>query len=150
MTSPFTNPEPYLLDRAKHHFMGHFPEIMPIENAYTHIGMYLGWVVDNGLYSDFFKEETELQILRFQRREISCIILSEIWDGYLGTDLFNDKVGKFTAEYYANGDYVADYKKALARELPSIYHVEDSWENYQKISKQLSERYEAWQKARTH
>jgi hypothetical protein len=150
MNPPVENTNPVVIDRAKHHFMGHFPEIMPIENAYTHIGMYLGWVIDNKLFSSFFEEETELQILRFKRRQISCIILSEIWDGYLGSDLFNESGKAFTADYYSKGKYVEDYKENLAKDLPTIYHVEDNWENYEKISEQLTMRYQEWQKARSH
>ncbi|MBC8111604.1 MAG: hypothetical protein H7Y04_11135 [Verrucomicrobia bacterium] len=141
---------PLVIDQAKDHFLGHFPQIMPIENAYTHIGMYLGWVVENELFSEFFREESELQIMRFKRQEISCIILSELWDGYLGTDLFNESGVAFTKDYYVGGKYAEDYKNNLAENLPSIYHVDDSWENYETMSKKLSERYQAWQKARIH
>ena len=60
-----------IYDNAKTHFLGNFPENLPIEQAYVHIGMYLGWIIDNELYSDYFEDEAEVQIIRFKRREIS-------------------------------------------------------------------------------
>ena len=84
-----------IYDNAKSHFLGNFPDSLPIEQAYVHIGMYLGWIIDSALYSDYFEEEASGQIFRFTRREISCTILSEIWDGYLGFELFNREGNMF-------------------------------------------------------
>ena len=44
-------------DLAKNHFLGDFPSSLPIEKAYLHIGMYMGWIIDNGLYSEYFEDE---------------------------------------------------------------------------------------------
>ena len=137
-------PKNFIYDRAKHHFLGNFPNVLPIEQAYVHIGMFLGWVCENDLYSDFFEEEAALQILRFRRRQISCSILSAVWDGYLGSELFNDEGNEFCVYYYQSGRYKKDYEKTLAAELPSIYHVEDNWKNYEKIAKKISLRYKKW------
>jgi hypothetical protein len=41
-------------DLAKDHFLGDFPPSLPIEKAYLHIGIYMGWIIENGMYSDFF------------------------------------------------------------------------------------------------
>ena len=35
-----------IYDNAKSHFLGNFPDSLPIEQAYVHIGMYLGWIID--------------------------------------------------------------------------------------------------------
>ncbi len=133
-------------DLAKKHFLGEFPELMPIEKAYLHIGIFMGWVIDNKQYSDFFKEEASTEIFRFSRREISCIILAEIWDGALSHKLFNDETNLFTFYYYAGGVFKRDYIDELVRSHKTIYHVEDTWENYDKISKRMSERFEEWKK----
>ena len=137
-----------MIDQARTHFMGNFPDFLPIENAYTHIGMYLGWVIDNNLYSDYFEDESEIQIYRFKRREISCTILSEIWDGYLGNDLLNETGIAFTTNYYQAGKYFEDYNNSVARNYPSMYHVDDSWNNFEMMSKMISQRFEEWKKAR--
>jgi hypothetical protein len=141
-------PKNFIYDRAKHHFLGNFPSVLPIEQAYVHIGMYLGWICENDLYSDFFEEEAALQILRFRKRQISCSILSAVWDGYLGSDLFNEEGNEFTQYYYLSGKYKKDYEKTLAANLPSIYHVEDNWENYEKMAKKITQRYKDWKKKR--
>ncbi|BDD05117.1 DUF7832 domain-containing protein [Aureibacter tunicatorum] len=135
-----------IYDNAKNHFLGNFPEHLPIEQAYVHIGIYLGWVIDSKLYSDFFSEEAETEIYRFSRREFPCTILSEIWDGYLGFELFNEVGNLFTNYYYGGGLYHRDYRENLANILPSIYHVEDTWDNYEKMSKIINTRFEDWKR----
>ncbi len=135
-----------IYDNAKTHFLGNFPESLPIEQAYVHIGMYLGWIIENDLYSEYFEDEAEIQIFRFKRREISCTILSEIWDGYLGFELFNKVGNMFTYYYYGGGLYRNDYEQTLVNELPSLYHVTDTWENYEKMASRMSMRYTDWQK----
>ena len=136
-----------IYDNAKSHFLGNFPHSLPIEQAYVHIGMYLGWIIDTALYSEYFEEEASNQIFRFRRREISCTILSEVWDGYLGFELFNREGNLFTYYYYAGGLYKTDYDEILVRALPSLYHVNDTWENYEKMRIKITERFEKWKEA---
>ena len=131
-------------DLAKNHFLGDFPASLPIEKAYLHIGIYMGWVIENGLYSEYFEDEASSEIYRFSRREIGCIILAEIWDGALSHELFNDKTNLFTFYYYAGGIFKKDYTEVLVTSNKTIYHVDDSWENFDKISQRISERYEEW------
>jgi hypothetical protein len=135
-----------IYDNAKTHFLGNFPANLPIEQAYVHIGIYLGWVIDRDLYSEYFEDEASNQIFRFKRREISCTILSEIWDGYLGYELFNHHGNMFTYYYYGGGLYNSDYKQVLVKNLPSLYHVTDSWENYEKMKAVMDLRFQDWKK----
>jgi hypothetical protein len=135
-----------IYDSAKNHFLGNFPETVPIEQAYVHIGIYLGWIIDHALYSEYFEEEASNQIFRFKRGEISCTILSEIWDGYLGHELFSEKGNMFTYYYYGGGIYRNDYQELLAKNLPSIYHVDDTWENFEKMSARIDMRFKDWKK----
>jgi len=133
-------------DNAKTHFLGNFPPNLPIEQAYVHIGIYLGWVIEKGLYSEYFEDEAYNQIFRFKRREISCTILSELWDGYLGYELFNHTGNLFTYYYYGGGLYHSDYQTILVKNLPSIYHVNDSWGNYEHIKSCIDLRWQDWTK----
>jgi hypothetical protein len=137
-----------IYDRAKLHFLGQFPSILPIEQAYVHIGMFLGWMLENDLYGEIFEDEEAHQVLRFQSREITCSILSAMWDGYLEEDMFNEEGNEFSVYYYQSGWYRKDYQEVLANDLPSMYHVEDTWENYEKISAKITERYQEWKKDR--
>ena len=52
----------------------------------------------------------------------------------------------FTYYYYGGGLYRADYDELLMKPLPSIYHVTDSWENYEKLSVRMAMRYQDWRK----
>jgi hypothetical protein len=135
-----------IYDNAKNHFLGNFPSNLPIEQAYVHIGIYLGWVIEKDLFSEYFEDEASNQIFRFKRREISCTILSEIWDGYLGHELFNIPGNMFTYYYYGGGLYHSDYQDVLVKALPSIYHVTDSWENYLKMKSRIDMRLQDWKK----
>ncbi|MGB3587580.1 MAG: hypothetical protein WBA23_13620 [Tunicatimonas sp.] len=146
MTTPVSAKGKSIYDNAKTHFLGNFPGDLPIEQAYVHIGMYLGWIIDNDLYSEYFEEEADTQIFRFKKREISCTILSEIWDGYLGHELFSEEGNLFTFYYYGGGLYRKDYEDLLSGNLPSLYHVKDSWDNYSKISQNISVRNRDWKK----
>jgi len=138
--------EKTIYDNAKTHFLGNFPESLPIEQAYIHIGIYLGWIIENKLYSEFFLDEAEVQMYRFKRREISPTILSELWDGYLGYELFSKEGNMFTYYYYGGGLYKKDYITILAKKLPSIYHVTDSWLNYERMAQKITDRYNEWKK----
>ena len=133
-----------IYDNAKNHFLGNFPNDLPIEQAYVHIGMYLGWIIENEHYSEYFEDEADIQIYRFVNRQISCTILSEIWYGYLGYELFDHDGNLFTHYYYGGGIYRKDYETLLAESLPSVYHVQDSWENYQTVAQQISQRFNDW------
>ena len=109
-------------DKAAQHFLtGGFPESLPIEQAHVHIGMYMGWIIDKELYSEFFEEESDTQIYRFKRREISPALLSGTWNGYLASELFTEAGNMFTYYYYGGGLYKKDYQKILASTLPSIF-----------------------------
>jgi len=133
-------------DTARNHFMGSFPALLSIEHAYTHIGMYLGWMIELGLYSDYFKEEAASHIFRFKRREISCIVLSELWEGYLGAEQFSAIGNMFTYYYYSSGLYQNDYNEVLVKRLPSRYHVSDNWDNYDQIKKRIDKRFQDWKR----
>ena len=131
-------------DLAKNHFLGNYPTTLPIEKAYLHIGIYLGWIIENELYSEYFEDEASTEIYRFTRREIDCIILAEIWDGALCQELFSTEANLFTYYYYAGGIFKRDYVEVLVRKDETIYHVKDTWENYEAISKRISERFKEW------
>ena len=145
MVSTLSNSPSHIYDKAAIHFLtGGFPENLPIEQAHVHIGMYLGWIIDHKLYSEYFEEECETQIFRFKRREISPALFSEMWSGYLASEIFDETGNMFTYYYYGGGLYKSDYHKVLAHDLPSIYHVKDSWENYEFISHKMNSRFEIW------
>lgn len=48
------------------------------------------------------------------------------------------------------GQYLHDYEELLAKDLESIYHVKDSWENYYKLKSRIDERFREWKTPRKH
>jgi hypothetical protein len=142
--------EPYVYDKAKYHYDGNYPDDLPIEQAFVHTGMFLGWVIDNGLYSDWFKEEMEGYVAAFKAREMTGAKVYEACDGALVDDMLNEEGNAFAQAYFdfEKGKYIYDYEELLARGLPSTYHVEDTWKNYEIIARRISERYLEWKRKR--
>jgi len=131
-------------DKAKWHFSGNFPEGLDDFQAYVHTGMFLGWLVDAGLVSEAFQEENAVEIQLFKNRQLTGAQLYEkACDGVL---LLEDlsKIGNlFSLHYFefSSGLYPTDYTMTLCRDLPSIFHVADTWENYEKIKRVLDRRF---------
>ena len=53
-TSHTAMKHPQVYDKAEYHYDGEFPADLPIEQAFVHTGMFLGWIVYHHLYSDWF------------------------------------------------------------------------------------------------
>lgn len=137
-----------IIDDAKKHFVGdNLPDDVYLEQVYLHIGIFLGWIIDRDLYSKMFEEECETQIFRFKHKDTCCIILGELWDGLIFDDQFTKPEGnEFTDYYYKSGMYITDFKETLAADLPSIFYVKDTWENYALMAAKIDIRYEEWKK----
>ena len=140
--------EPIVYDKAKYHYGGDYPEELPIEQAFVHTGMFLGWVIDHNLFSEEFAEETGDLIAAFKSRRVTGREIYEHWDGALVDDMLSDRGNEF-ARYYYNfdkGDFLNDYDEVLGADLPSLYHVEDTWENYEKMKERIDQRYKDWER----
>ena len=130
-------------DKAKYHFEGDFPEGVSSDQAYVHIGMFLGWLCDHQLLSDQMLEDFADEIDQYRRRNISGARLLKLAGGTLASDMLNAKGNAFTQTYFEpeKGLYLGDYSEVLAKSLTSIYHTEDTWSNYERLSARIDERY---------
>ena len=72
--------ETIVYDKAKYHYEGDFPQELPMEQAFVHTGMFLGWIIDNHLFSDEFLEETEEEINKFKLRKMTGTQVYMFWD----------------------------------------------------------------------
>lgn len=131
-------------DRTDWHSGGDFPEDLPPESGGTHIGMFLAWVIKSGLEGDFLKNTDDaLENVRAEKitgREFFSKYCDEkLWE----VDL-NVEGNNFAKEYYVSGTYFEDYESVLLGDLPSLYHVEDTWANYHILESVLNERFAAW------
>lgn len=133
-------------DKAEYHYDGDWPEGLPQEQAYVHAGLFLGWLVERDLVSDFFREESEEAIAQFRARSLTGPQLYESWDGALTDDMLSDEGNAFAADYFdiSDGAYVTEYEQLLADGLESIYHVADTWENYDRLRAHLDRRFADW------
>ena len=129
-------------DKAKWHYEGDFPPDLDTRQAFIHTGMFAGWLMDHDMIAEDFAPEAE----RFKRREITGPQSYEIWDGGLDEDMLTVEGNQFAKDYYddTKGKYLDDYAEILAQGLPSFYHVQATWENYEKIKHRIDQRYNAW------
>jgi hypothetical protein len=136
---------PQVYDKAKYHYDGDFPNGLPDRQASVHTGMFVGWLIEHDMIAKDFLEETQ----GFKERKISGAQVYEAWDGRLTSDILTSEGNQFASDYYGvdgDSEYLNDYEEVLAGGLPSLYHVADTWENYETIKRKIDERYEAWKK----
>jgi hypothetical protein len=88
-------------DKAKWHFGGNFPEDLDIFQGYVHTGMFLGWLIDNDLVSDQFKEDFEEEINEFKEHELTGPqIFERCCDGVLTLEELNEQGNRFALPYF--------------------------------------------------
>jgi hypothetical protein len=140
-------------DRADWHYGGDFPEDLPPEAGATHIGMFLAWAITRGLHGSLHEDDSSeaLSAVRGRRMTGRDFLMTECDEKFVEEDL-NDEGNAFTEAYYMKegaGGYLADYEEALGdARLPSLYHIEDTWENFDRLVPILDKRCEEWRIAR--
>ena len=135
-------------DRADWHYSGDFPDDLPPEAGGTHIGMYVGWVILRGLEGESCREESPeaLKAVR-ERRMTGRDFLMRECDEKFTEDVVNEEGRAFTEAYFLKegpGGYLSDYEEALGDDLPSLYHVADTWENFDKFAPIIDWRFAEW------
>ena len=123
---------------------------LPPGHAATHIGFFLAWSVLKGLESDWHRLNSKEQLERLRRREITGpqFFFAACVDRFSERDL-DPEGNAFARAYYENGPgkrgpYFKDYAKALSADLPSFWHVADTWENFDLLAPIITQRFEAW------
>ncbi len=137
-------------DDASWHYGGDFPDDLPMEAGATHTGMFLAWALLNGLagqihLDDFSKESEKLRM----RVMTPGQFFLDICDGKFTDEDLNDDGNAFAAVYFefGNGDYLKHYEEALADGLPSLYHVADTWENYDLLAPAIEKAFRSFNEA---
>ncbi len=135
-------------DRYDWHCEGDFPADLPEENAGTHIGMFLAWVILRGLEGEFHQRESAEALEQLRKREITGRdFLFNMCDGKFWDEDLSEEGNAFAKFYYdGKGTYFEDFESVLSADLPSTYHVEDTWENFGRLCDVIDERYEEWKK----
>lgn len=141
---------PVVFDKAEWHYEGNYPKDLDEEQAYVHTGLYLGWIIDTGLHNEVFAEDFAKEIADFKARRRTGPGVYQAADGIFSDDMLNREGLDFTTDYFDfnKGAYLADYEKLFATDPPSIYHVKDRWENYDRLKELLDKRLSNWRKGR--
>jgi hypothetical protein len=125
---------PKLDDMKWHLGGGEFPLDLPEENAATHIGFFVAWVINSGLWGASQSDDDSHAVQRVRDRTITGrTFLIERCDGKLFPGMLNKEGAAFAQKYYER-EYFKDYRRTLVVDLKSDYLVEDSWDNYDRIS----------------
>jgi hypothetical protein len=134
-------------DKAKWHYGGNFPEDLDDFQGYVHTGMFLGWLIENNLVSDEFKNDHAEKIEQFKQRQLTgSQIFESCCDGVLLVEDVSELGNRFALPYFDfdTGQYLGDYEKTLVENLSSTYHVADTWDNYLKLKQVLDKRFSDW------
>lgn len=139
-------------DDASWHYGGDFPDDLKEEAGSTHIGMFVAWSLLSDLGGSIHVNDFPDDILSLKQRRVtpaqffqtSCD--EKFWDEDL-----NEEGNKFATFYYeiGGGLYIEVYDDALCADLPSLYHVEDTWDNFDKLKPIIDARYVDWKKSKS-
>jgi len=122
-----------------------FPSNLNNDAGGTHIGMFLAWAIHNDLIGDFHTQESIDSLQKVKDRKITGTeFLQKECDEKFWEEDLSDIGNVFASHYYESNVYLNDYESVLGKGLPSLYHVDDSWENFDIISKTISQKFYQW------
>ena len=136
-------------DDASWHYEGDFPADLPPEAGATHIGMFLAWALLKGFAGEIHIEDFPETLDQLRQRTITPgqFLIQACDEKFTDEDLSDE--GNAFAEYYFNsgekwGAYLGDYEATLGLNGRSLYHVADTWENYDRLAPIIQKRYDEW------
>ncbi|WP_028589577.1 DUF7832 domain-containing protein [Paenibacillus massiliensis] len=145
--------EVYVYDKAKWHLEGEFPQELNASQAYVPTGMFITWLIHHDLLEKRVQRADAKEIDLVKRGDMTGAEFFRVqWDGVLTSRELTDEADDFAREYLNihNDVYTAeDFMNVLADSLPTIYHVEDSMENFNRIEPVISRRYQEWKLGRS-
>ena len=131
-------------DDASWHYGGDFPKDLPDEAGATHTGMFVAWALLSGLAGQIHVEDFPEDLEALRARSITPgQFFFKYCDGKFIDENLNDQGNVFAAAYFdlENGSYLADYETVLVAEFPSLYHVPDTWQNFDRLKPTLDSRF---------
>lgn len=135
-------------DDASWHYGGDFPQDLPIESGATHTGMFVAWALLTGLAGEMHVVDFPEGLSKLRSRSLTPgkFFLDEC-DGKFTDEDLNEEGNAFALDYFndfAKGQYLKDYEATLGNGLESLYHVKDSWENFDLLKPVLDRRLGDW------
>jgi predicted DNA-binding WGR domain protein len=138
-------------DKAKWHINEEFPEELDSFQSYVHTGMYICWLIEKGLtkHENPYDDKESLERLKVRVNSPANYYFEQM-DGVFDCEGLTVQAKEFTKTYFdfEKGNYLNDYIKTLdpTDELPTLFHIKDSWQNYDKLKQTLNQEYNNWKK----
>lgn len=142
---------PHVYDKAKYHYETVEEHGLSEEHADNHTVVFLRWLIENRLMSDFFEKGAEGILRQFRAGEVSVHKVYGWWDHCLVDDMLSKDGNAFAMHYFdfEQGRYLQDYTATLQGHLPSEFHIDFTEDNYQKMRQVIDRRYEEWKSSKT-
>jgi hypothetical protein len=136
-------------DDASWHYGGDFPTDLPQEAGATHIGMFVAWALLSGLGGEIHTEDFPEDVPSLESRKLTpgAFFIASC-DGKFTDEDLNEEGNAFANDYFENGPYISDYEAVVGAGLPSLYHAEDSWGNFERVKHSIDQRLQAWRATR--
>ncbi|GIM56636.1 hypothetical protein CAPN006_10300 [Capnocytophaga canimorsus] len=132
-------------DDIKWHLNDEFPQDLDSKRALTHMGIFMGWVIDMKLEGEILKENFYKELQKFRERKITGADFLELCsDCKLVSEDLNAEANEFAKDYYDSGQYFDDYVEYSDDNFLTIFHEPNTWEKYESIKRVITERYEEW------
>jgi hypothetical protein len=131
-------------DDASWHSGGDFPKDLTAERGGTHIGMFLAWAVSCELVSEELLKMNEA-VAKLEEHAITPgAFFFQVCDGKLWSADLNAEGNAFAEDYYASNTYYEDYESVLGANYPTLYHVPNEWDAFNRLKPTLDNRLETW------
>lgn len=134
-------------DDASWHYGGDFPKDLPIEAGATHIGMFVAWALLSGLAGAIHLEDFPEELERLKTKQITPgQFFMNACDGKFTDGDLNERGNAFASHYFdhTRGRYLQDYEATLGSDNPTLYHVADTWDNFDRLEPILDRRFSEW------
>jgi hypothetical protein len=139
---------PHVYDKAKYHDETIDQYGLSEEHAANHTVVFLRWLIERQLMSEFFEKEAVEILKRFRSGEATIHQVYSWWDRCLVDDMLSEEGNAFAMHYFefGSGRYLRDYAATLQRGLPSEFHIDFTESNYAAMKRVMDRRYEEWKK----
>ncbi len=139
---------PYIYDKAKYHNDTIEQYGLSEEHTANHTVVFLRWLIENDLMSDFFCREGEAILHSFRAGQATIHEVYEWRDCCLVDDMLSNQGNAFAMRYFDfnRGRYLQDYITTLKGNLPSELHIDYNEDNYQRMRVIIDRRYDEWRK----
>lgn len=134
----------HIYDKAKYHSQGDFPKNLHPDKSYVYGGMFFAWCAENKLLSDYMYKDFRDEIEKILIHAGKPSDLYRISGGVLSGEELNIMGNAFASSYFDSDLYVDDFIEFLADHVPSVYHVDDTFDNYEILKYQINNRFNQW------